>query len=66
MSLQNVCSSLEAEVSRYSQRLFTSDDLESIELGIRELKFSAIQLEKLQLRMAKVIELPLNNSLNPL
>ena len=38
--------------------LFTSDEIESIGLGIRELKFYVIQLEKLQLRMAKVIELP--------
>jgi hypothetical protein len=30
-----MCSSLEAEVSRYSQRLSTSDELESIGLDYR-------------------------------
>jgi hypothetical protein len=36
--LQDVCSSLKAEVSRHSQRLSTYDELESLGLGIRELK----------------------------
>ncbi|MDQ3970186.1 MAG: hypothetical protein M3227_00675, partial [Thermoproteota archaeon] len=37
-NLQNVCSSLEAEVSRHSQRLYTYDELESLGIGIRELR----------------------------
>jgi hypothetical protein len=37
-NLQNVCSSLEAEVSRHSQRLYTYDELESLGIAIRELR----------------------------
>lgn len=36
--LQDVCSFLKAEVSRHSQRLHTYDELESLGLGIRELR----------------------------
>ena len=38
MSLQNVCSSLETEVGWHSQRLYTYDELESLGIGIRELR----------------------------
>src|ERR687889_650970 len=36
--LRDECSSLEGEVSRHSQRLHTYDELESLGLGIRELR----------------------------
>jgi cell division protein FtsB/GNAT superfamily N-acetyltransferase len=38
MSLQNLCSSLEAEISRHSQRLYTYDELQLLGIGIRELR----------------------------
>jgi hypothetical protein len=38
MNLQNECSFLKAEVSRHRQRLYTYDELESMGLGIRELR----------------------------
>jgi hypothetical protein len=38
ISLQNLCSSLEIEISRHSQRLYTYDELESLGIGIRELR----------------------------
>ena len=38
ITFQDECSSLEGEVSRHSQRLHTYDELESLGLGIRELR----------------------------
>jgi hypothetical protein len=38
MKLQNECSFIKAKVSRHSQRLHTYDELESLGIGIRELR----------------------------
>jgi hypothetical protein len=46
--LQDVCSSLKAEVSRHSQRLDTYDELESLGLGIRELKILCNAIKEIE------------------
>jgi hypothetical protein len=51
--LQNECSFLKAEVSRHSQRLHTYDELESLGLGIRELRILCNAIKEIEAENGK-------------
>jgi hypothetical protein len=51
--LQDECSFLKAEVSRHSQRLHTYDELESLGLGIRELRILCNTIKEIEAENGK-------------